>query len=933
MSKPERPQPQISFALLAGMIFAGGLTLAIGRIALASRSSSGKVGARWVMTDFFSSAYYPVRALLEGGNPHNRTWFLDHYPVSDMYGPFLPVNLLINLPFGLMAPDAAAFLYFWVTVLLIVLLAVLSFRLARIPVTVSNTVLVAGLILLSRPGHWNLLLGQSVVLLSCLAYLALDNARRSPIGSGFALALAAFKPTFGVPLGLLMLARRDVRAVAAAVVISLVLNLPLLWLLASRAGGLHQFIATALDGIKQWQALPRMDPAFNHHQIDAAALIGRFLGHSPSVAAGALLGVGLILLAAFAVRKLGDDDPADRALSFGPRLHDGGALHPPCGLRFGDSHRAVDRPRCARSSASDPRGGSVDPSSDVRYPRGQLGHYRCRGRFPATRPRLLAAARLDQRILPRHPVCRLRRPGVPCIGGLQADAHDAPKRAAHLSLESPRERSGPAAIPVGLLAITAVGAALRFWRLAQNSLWTDEIASLLTASERFWTIPHAALRQDAFEPPLYFWLLHLTAASFGVGETALRFPSAIAGALTIPLVWLLVWELSRQRQMAMLSATFLALNPMHLWYSQEARPYAFMVFLGTAALLALARTLRQPSLWQWALFVACSSLALLMHAVAAVVPIIALAWVLLRPDRASKLRPLLLAFAATMLLVAPSYIMLARAIIHATGTGSPERPLTGLELPYTALTYLAGYSFGPSVREIQDSGWQVAAAHHVVQLGLTAMLLVLWLALVAVRRSNLMISLLVLCMLPAVLAFVGSAATTKAYNVRYAVLGVVGFVASLSVAIVPLRPSLRNAVAAIFCTIFVWADLQWFIAPRYWKDDSRAAIAWLSARVPPGTRVAVAPSYAIAALAHYSDRSRAHLCLLGVATEADLTRDGIPDALVLTRLHHVENWQALEAAFARSSGSSLERGEEIGFRLFVRASPGAPRSSSPPPGC
>ena len=246
---------------------------------------------------------------------------------------------------------------------------------------------------------------------------------------------------------------------------------------------------------------------------------------------------------------------------------------------------------------------------------------------------------------------------------------------------------------------------------------------------------------------------------------------------------------------------------------------------------------------------------------------------------------------------------------------------------------MAGYSFGPSVREIQDSGWQVAAAHHVVQLSLTAILLVLWLALVAVRRSTLMISLLVLCMLPAILAFVGSAATTKAYNARYAVLGVIGFVASLSAAIVPLRPSLRNAVAAIFCVIFVWADLQWFFAPRYRKDDSRAAVAWLGARLPPGTRVAVAPSYAIAALAHYSDRSRRRLCLLGVATEADLSRHGVPDALVLTRLHHVENWQALETAYTRLSGSSLERGTEIGFRLFVRASSGAPRSSSPPPGC
>src|SRR5262249_32522439 len=213
---------------------------------------------------------------------------------------------------------------------------------------------------------------------------------------------------------------------------------------------------------------------------------------------------------------------------------------------------------------------------------------------------------------------------------------------------------------------------------------------------------------------------------------------------TIPLVWLLAWELSRQRRVAMLSATFLALNPLHLWYSQEARPYALMILFGTAAFIGLVRALREPSRSSWIGFVVSSCLAMLVHAVGVVVPILALVWVLLRPDRSTKLRPTLVALGAILLLVSPSYIMLARAIIHATSTGSPERPLTGLELPYTALTYLGGYSFGPSVREIQDAGWQIAAAHHVLQLTLAAILLLLWLFLAVLGRSPLMTGLLVL---------------------------------------------------------------------------------------------------------------------------------------------------------------------------------------------
>ncbi len=499
--------------------------------------------------------------------------------------------------------------------------------------------------------------------------------------------------------------------------------------------------------------------------------------------------------------------------------------------------------------------------------------------------------------------------------------------------ESPRGKSGPASIPVSLLVITAVGAVLRCYRLSQNSFWTDEIASIITARERFWTIPQAALRQDAFEPPLYFWLLHLISAGFGDSEVALRLLSAIAGALTIPLVWFLVWELSRQRQVATLAAVFLALNPLHLWYSQEARPYALVIFFGTAAFVALARALREPTLRLWTLFVVSSSLAMLAHAVAVVVPIIALVWVLLRADRPRTLRPTLLALAATMVLIAPSYFMLARSIVTATGTGSPERPLTGLELPYTALTYLGGYSFGPSVREIQDAGWQAAAAHHTVQLGLAAILLGLWFVLAVTRRGAPMTALLVLCILPAVLALIGSVATTKAYNVRYTVIGIIGFVASLSAAIVPLRPRLRNALAISFCVIFIWADVQWFYARRYRKDDSRAAIAWLGAHLPQGATVAVAPNYAVGGLAHYATHSGKHFCLIGVITTDDMSRNGAPDALVLTRLYHVENWQVLESEFNRLSGPSIERGAEVGFRLMARKPTQSSGVSSRPVKC
>jgi Glycosyltransferase family 87 len=298
-----------------GTIFALGVAVAIFRASFSLFGGSGGIGARWAMIDFYSGAYYPVRALLEGGNPHDRTWFLGHYPVADMYGPFLPVNLLIHLPFGLLPPQLAGLAYFGLTVLLTLLMAGLSLRLAGSPVTWARTGLIAGLILLSRPGHWALLLGQQAILLSCFTYLALLSARDSPAWSGLALALATLKPTFGIPLGVLMLAAGYFRAVAAGFVISLGVNLPLLWLMASRVGGIRPFFETLLAGVREWRSIATGDPSTNHRQVDTAALVDRFMGHSLPGDAEALLAVGILAVAALVFRRLDRDQTSDRDLA------------------------------------------------------------------------------------------------------------------------------------------------------------------------------------------------------------------------------------------------------------------------------------------------------------------------------------------------------------------------------------------------------------------------------------------------------------------------------------------------------------------------------------------------------------------------------------------------------------------------------------------
>jgi 4-amino-4-deoxy-L-arabinose transferase-like glycosyltransferase len=450
--------------------------------------------------------------------------------------------------------------------------------------------------------------------------------------------------------------------------------------------------------------------------------------------------------------------------------------------------------------------------------------------------------------------------------------------------------------------LVVVAVMLRLICLGQNSLWVDEYASLLTARFPLSEMSSAALRGDAFEPPFYFALLHLVIACFGESEAALRSISVVSGALTVPLTMMLIRGLGGTCSAAVISGALLALHPLHLWYSQEARPYALLLCLGLASLVCLLHGWRHDRIAGWVGFAILGSLVVLTHLAGAVFPLLGFLWIVRSQGRFAATRPLWIATFAILMAIAPFGYSLAHAVAHATGTGSEPRPLTGLELPYTLFTYLGGYSFGPSLREIQNEGARAAVLHHPIQTAIAAIALVTAGALMLRSRTRVAARLALLLLLPMLIAGLGAAATGKAYNVRYAVPGVVGFVALVAFGIGTLPGARRQLVAIAFLVgVFLWSDVQWFVVPRYRKEDSRAVVAWLQANLQPGAAVAVAPAYQVPVLTYYSRREGAPLRFVGLADTAVSVPFGQVDALLLTRLHHVPHWRAiLDRATARA---------------------------------
>jgi hypothetical protein len=247
------------------------------------------------MTDFFSAAYKPVHAVLEGHTPYTR---------DRTFPPYAPTQLLVHLPFALLPPTAAAIAYFLFTILLTLALAVLALRLARVEVRLERVLVLAGAVLLSRPGHWTLLLGQVSILLSVLTYAIFVCERQKPTVAAWAVCGVLLKPTFGVPVAALLWAWGRRKIAALGVGLAILVNLPLIALYAAREGGVGPLLSVILGGYSGWQEIADVNPATSNTRTDIVSLISRFVGSPLSGIEQGILAGCILLLAGLVLRSL-----------------------------------------------------------------------------------------------------------------------------------------------------------------------------------------------------------------------------------------------------------------------------------------------------------------------------------------------------------------------------------------------------------------------------------------------------------------------------------------------------------------------------------------------------------------------------------------------------------------------------------------------------
>ena len=223
------------------------------------------------------------------------------------------------------------------------------------------------------------------------------------------------------------------------------------------------------------------------------------------------------------------------------------------------------------------------------------------------------------------------------------------------------------------MLIVLLGYALRAYAVAAPALRDDEAFSVGFASQAPSKILTALARAEP-NPPLYWFLLHGWMQVAGRSEIAVRWPSVLAGTVTVALVCYL-GSIMLRRSAAQFAALLAALNPFLVWYAQDARVYALLTVLVLAAVCQTWRAMQRNRLRDWVMAGLWWWLALFAHYFAAL-PLAAIgAAFLLAPASRKRWREGLALASGIGAAYAPWAIYVSPLLVgHSKGWISPVGP-------------------------------------------------------------------------------------------------------------------------------------------------------------------------------------------------------------------------------------------------------------------
>lgn len=433
--------------------------------------------------------------------------------------------------------------------------------------------------------------------------------------------------------------------------------------------------------------------------------------------------------------------------------------------------------------------------------------------------------------------------------------------------------------------LTSLALLVRFYHIGIQSLWSDELLTLQACSKAWNDVVLAAAVNNS-NTPMFFWITKLfLLLPFSI-EFNLRFSSAVFGALTIPVAMAIAQQLVPSKaSIPRLTGLMLAINPLHVWFSQESRPYAMVTFFATASFWWWLKTQERHQRRDVWLLATWLILAFLCHKIGIIICGVLFVLALMQKRKES------IVFTTRALLIAAIVIIPVLVMLSCLPPAhSIDRAFTGIEIPYTGYVFLAGFSFGPSVAEIQAAlankelrellraNW--APLLGVIGLGCSFVFCI-------IRRPKMPHALITVGTVMQISAVcIVSIGGGYAYNVRY---------------VLPILPLVflglshyccdSKKLCRVTCALWISVSLlslgQWFYNPRYAKSQARSIASILQADDTVKC-VWIAPAYTAQSLIHYRNEIGGNWRLACTDEKNVPLEPSSIDTVIVSRQHHIQ---------------------------------------------
>jgi 4-amino-4-deoxy-L-arabinose transferase-like glycosyltransferase len=380
----------------------------------------------------------------------------------------------------------------------------------------------------------------------------------------------------------------------------------------------------------------------------------------------------------------------------------------------------------------------------------------------------------------------------------------------------------------GLLAVTLLGAFVRLVDLGWQSLWVDEYLWTVTASMK--SIAAIVHRPDGYPPTVALLFRALQRAGLGA-DWWLRLPSALAGALSVPALYAVGRRLAGPAT-ALLAAGLLAINPMAVWYSQEAGAYAMAMLCGLLATWCFLRLLEGAGAGAALGYAVAAGAGFGLHYYFLFLPMAHAPFALLDAREHRDRRRTWIAAAILTAVAIGAWMPLFVGDVRGQREQDRGQEFSLLALPYTTQTFVGGFAIGPAVRLMHPAvragrtPWS-AFGPDVLSSALAILVAgVLFVVALPAPRAGRRLFLAAAIAAPILGPYLNSLLGVG-YRPRYALVALPYALLWLAGGIETRRRRLAAVLLAVFA-LFGLAGLARSHSPMHRREDNRAAAAWVA---------------------------------------------------------------------------------------------------------